>query len=99
MNKENRNLVNLDDNELDNIVGGLHYYVDKSHPVTGNNGKLCYRMYSCSKQISGDWQNLFNGKGASRIEAHISISQKLIPIEKYAAFCEHYKDKHTFHEC
>ena len=73
--------------------------MDKSHPVTGNNGKLCYRMYSCSKQISGDWQNLFNGKGASRIEAHISISQKLIPIEKYAAFCEHYKDKHTFHEC
>ena len=90
-----KTICELSDSELENVVGGLHYYVDKSNPVQGKNGRLCYNIYSSSVEASGDWQNLFKGKGAK----DMSMSHMMISVDKYDAFRERAAGKHTIHEC
>lgn len=89
----------LNDSELENVVGGLHYYVDKSNPVQGRNGQLCYNIYSSSVEASGDWQNLFNGKGAKDMKFSASMSHMMLAVDKYDAFCKRAAGMHTIHEC
>ena len=94
-----KTICELSDSELENVVGGLHYYVDKSNPVQGKNGRLCYNIYSSSVEAFGDWQNLFKGKGAKDMSISMSMSHKVIPVDQYDAFRERAAGKHTFHEC
>lgn len=78
----------LNEMELDGIAAGRVIYACTSNPVIGTTGKKCYEVFSCESEIEGDFKQFLSNKSASDLRFSFNINYGRVFADKYDGYCK-----------